>query len=91
MVSKKKINSEKVVGFGTIRRCRPFWGYLIIPHEGEVRNKDGLHTTYLDPVGIPTICFGQMWAGLYGESIRLGMVYTGDEIFIRKLMTWKLI
>ena len=29
-------------------------GYLIIPQEGSVKNKQGQHVAYIDAVGVPT-------------------------------------
>ncbi|HLS54193.1 MAG TPA: lysozyme [Tissierellaceae bacterium] len=54
-------------------------GYLIYPYEGSVTNKDGLHTVYLDPIGIPTACWGQTGRDLYGKPIQMGATYTEDE------------
>lgn len=54
-------------------------GFLIVPYEGEVKNKNGLHTVYLDPIGIPTVCYGNTGKDLYGRTIQLGMTYTQDE------------
>jgi len=41
---------------------------LVAPSEGEVRQ------TYLDPIGIPTACFGQT-----GPDIRMGQRYTAEQ------------
>ena len=41
---------------------------LIAPSEGEVRR------TYLDPINIPTACFGQT-----GSHIQLGQTYTAEQ------------
>jgi len=54
-------------------------GYLIIPHEGAVKDKEGMHVAYLDAVGIPTICYGQTGKDLYGRTIKLGMKLTEEE------------
>ena len=54
-------------------------GYLIIPHEGEVRNKQGEHVVYLDPVGIPTYCWGLTGKDMYGKLPKVGKTYTEQE------------
>ncbi|MBL8508342.1 MAG: lysozyme [Chitinimonas sp.] len=41
---------------------------LIAPHEGEVRQ------AYLDPVEVPTACFGQT-----GAAVRMGRTYSAEE------------
>lgn len=48
-------------------------GSLIEPHEGTVKNKQGMHIAYIDAVGIPTVCYGQTGKDLYGRTIRVGM------------------
>jgi len=48
-------------------------GSLIEPHEGSVKNKQGMHIAYLDAVGIPTVCYGQTGKDLYERTIRIGM------------------
>lgn len=53
--------------------------FLIIPHEGSVVNKNGLHVAYMDPVGVPTACWGQTGKDLRGRVIRPGMLYTETE------------
>jgi len=49
--------------------------YLIIPHEGKVNQ------VYLDPVGVPTACYGQTGYDLYGRKIEMGkgLRYTDEE------------
>jgi lysozyme len=42
--------------------------YLVGPWEGEVR------TTYIDPVGIKTVCYGHT-----GGYVKAGKTYTGNE------------
>lgn len=56
--------------------------YLIIPHEGEVRDKDGYHVAYVDPVGIHTACWGQTGKDHLGRTIRQGMKYTDEDCTI---------
>jgi lysozyme len=52
---------------------------LIKPHEGEVKDRNGMHVAYLDAVGIPTICYGQTGKDLYGRKIELGMKLKQEE------------
>lgn len=54
-------------------------GYLILPYEGEVKDKQGNHIVYKDPVGIPTVCWGQTGKDLYSRPIKMGMKYTESE------------
>lgn len=56
--------------------------YLIIPHEGSVKNKNGEHVVYLDAVGIPTACYGQTGKDHLGRVIRLGMTYKEEECIL---------
>lgn len=53
--------------------------YLILPYEGEVKDKQGHHIVYKDPVGIPTVCWGQTGKDLYDRPIKMGMKYTESE------------
>lgn len=57
-------------------------GYLIIPWEGSVKNKQGDHVAYIDAVGVPTACYGQTGKDLYGRIIRKGMTYTEQDCLI---------
>ena len=54
-------------------------GYLLIPHEGEVKNSKGEHVVYLDPVGIPTFCWGLTGKDMYGKFPKVGDTYTDQE------------
>jgi lysozyme len=56
--------------------------YLIIPSEGSVKDKAGMHTVYLDAVGIPTACYGQTGVDHLGNKIKLGMTYSETECLI---------
>lgn len=53
--------------------------YLIIPQEGSVKNKQGLHVSYLDAVGVPSACYGQTGKDLYNRTIKVGVTYTEQE------------
>jgi len=59
--------------------------YLIAPHEGKI------NTVYLDPVGIPTVCYGQTGADLYGRKIEMnkGLEYSDEECDLMLALTTK--
>lgn len=78
-MSIKSSVSMRLAALGLSASAALAGGYLIIPWEGSVKDKQGFYISYLDPVGIPTHCFGQTGKGLYGEPIKLGMKYTEDE------------
>lgn len=71
--------SKKLAAFGLSAAAALSGGYLIIPWEGSVKNKDGLHAVYKDPIGIETTCYGMTGTDLYGRKIRMGMTYTEEE------------
>lgn len=54
-------------------------GYLIFPHEGEVRDRNGQHVVYADPIGIPTACWGLTGKDLYGKPFKVGDKYSQGE------------
>jgi lysozyme len=54
-------------------------GSLIIPEEGTVKDRNGMHISYLDAVGVPTICYGQTGEDLYGRKIKIGMKLSEQE------------
>lgn len=69
---------KKLIALGATATVATAGTFLIIPYEGSV--KDGKeHVVYLDPVNIPTACYGQTGYDLYGRKIKLGMRYTEDE------------
>lgn len=78
-MSIKQKMSMKLAALGVSAAAALSGGYLIVPWEGKVVNKDGLHTVYTDAVGIPTACYGQTGKDLYGRTIRMGMTYTEEE------------
>ncbi|MCZ2107317.1 MAG: lysozyme [Burkholderiales bacterium] len=59
--------------------------YLIAPHEGKI------NTVYLDPVGIPTVCYGQTGVDLYGRKIEMnkGLEYSDEECDLMLALTTK--
>lgn len=71
--------AKRLVALGLTASAALAGGYLIVPWEGAVKDKQGFHISYLDVVGIPTLCYGETQKGLYGEPIKLGMKYTDDE------------
>lgn len=64
-------------------------GYLTIPFEGSVKNKQGEHIAYKDPVGIVTACYGQTGKDMYGRQIKMGMKYSEEECLIMLSKTLK--
>lgn len=56
--------------------------WLIIPHEGEVKNSAGQHVVYKDPVGIITYCWGITGKDMYGKLPKVGDTYTEQECAI---------
>lgn len=81
-MSIKKTISKKLVALGLSASAAISTGYLIIPWEGSVKNKQGQHVAYIDAVGIPTACYGQTGKDLYGNPIRKGMTYSENECLI---------
>lgn len=81
-MSIKKTLSKKLVALGLSASAALSAGYLIIPWEGSVKNKQGQHVAYIDAVGVPTACYGQTGKDLYGKPIRKGMVYSEEECLI---------
>lgn len=78
---KNKI-SKRLVAMGLSASAALSAGYLIIPWEGSVKNKQGEHVAYIDAVGVHTACYGQTGKDLYGRLIRKGMIYTEQECLI---------
>lgn len=68
-----------LVGSGLSIAAALSGGFLIQPHEGTVKDRNGMHVAYLDAVGIPTICYGQTGKDLYGRKIELGMKLKEEE------------
>lgn len=78
----KNTISKKLVAMGLSASAALSAGYLIVPWEGSVKNKQGEHVAYIDAVGVPTGCYGQTGTDLYGRLIRKGMTYTEQECLI---------
>lgn len=78
-MSIKQKMSMKLAALGVSAAAAISGGYLIVPWEGRVVNKDGIHVVYKDAVGINTVCYGMTGKDLYGRDIRMGMMYTEDE------------
>lgn len=78
-MSKKAQMSKYLAGLGLSTAVALAGGYLIVPWEGAVKDKQGFHISYLDAIGIPTLCYGETQKGLYGEPIKLGMKYSEEE------------
>ena len=78
-MAKRNSFAKKLVTYGLSVAAAISGGYLIYPWEGSVKNSDGLHTSYRDPIGIVTVCYGQTGTDLYGRRIQMGMTYTEEE------------
>lgn len=75
---KNKI-SKRLVAMGLSASAALSAGYLIIPWEGAVTDKEGYHVVYKDPVGITTFCFGLTGRDIYGKFPKVGDKYTEQE------------
>lgn len=75
----KKKMSLYLAGIGLSAAAALSGGFLTIPHEGAVKDKQGYHTVYKDPVGILTFCYGETGKDMYGREPRMGMKYTEEE------------
>lgn len=76
---RKYLLSKRLVAFGLSAAASISGGFLIASYEGNPVDRTGLSSVYLDPIGIPTACYGQTGRDLYGRKIQLGMTYTQDE------------
>ena len=86
------IISKKLVALGLSAATALAGGYLIVPMEGEVVTPDNKHIVYLDPVGIPTYCWGLTGKDMYGKTPVVGSTYTQDEcitMFAQRLSTFE--
>lgn len=79
MPQSKSSITKWLVGAGVSAAAALGGGYLVIPYEGAVKDKQGMHVAYLDAVGVPTICYGQTGKDLYGRTIKLGMKLSEEE------------
>lgn len=70
---------KKLVALGLSASAALSAGYLIIPWEGSVKNKQGQHVAYIDPVGIVTYCYGETGKDLYGRTVKKGMTFSEEE------------
>lgn len=59
--------------------------FLISPWEGEVKDKQGMHVAYRDPVGIITYCRGLTGKTLTGQIVKTGDKFTEDECAIEEV------
>lgn len=69
---------NRLLALGATAAVATTGAFLILPYEGSVK-KGNEHVVYLDPVGIPTACYGQTGRDLYGRKITLGLKYTEEE------------
>ena len=79
VMSKGSMLSKKLAALGLSASAALSGGFLLIPHEGEVKNNKGEHVVYLDPVGIPTYCWGLTGKDMYGKLPKVGNTYTKQE------------
>lgn len=78
--STKSKLTKWLVGLGVSTSVALAGGYLIIPHEGEVKSADKVHhVAYKDPVNITTYCWGLTGKDLYGNIPQVGHKYTEEE------------
>lgn len=75
----KKRLTKKLAALGLSAAAALSGGYLIIPWEGEVKNSQGQHVVYHDPVGIPTYCWGLTGKDMYGKHPIVGKTYSEQE------------
>lgn len=54
-------------------------GFLIVPYEGKVVDKQGIHHAYRDTGGVITLCYGQTGKDLYGKTITMKSTATEEE------------
>lgn len=78
----KKAITRRMAALGLSGAAALSAGYLIVPWEGAVKNRDGEHVAYYDAVGIPTACYGQTGRDLYDRVIKVGTTYSEDECII---------
>lgn len=58
--------------------------FLISPWEGEVKDKQGMHVAYKDPIGIVTYCRGLTGKTLTGRVVKIGDKFTEEECAIEE-------
>lgn len=75
----KKATTKRLVAAGLAASTALSASWLIIPYEGEVKDKQGYHIVYKDPVGIPTYCWGLTGKDMYGQYPRVGAKYSEQE------------
>lgn len=68
MADTKSSLTKKLLAYGFTVAVAMSGGYLVAPNEGKV------NSTYLDPVGIATVCYGNT-----GKEAKLGNTFTDAE------------
>lgn len=68
MADNKSSLTKKLLAYGFTAAIAMSGGYLVAPNEGKV------NSTYLDPVGIATSCYGHT-----GPELKLGQKYTDAQ------------
>lgn len=68
MADTKSTLTKKLLAYGFTAAVALSGGYLIAPNEGKV------NSTYIDPVGIATSCYGHT-----GPEVKLGQKFTDEQ------------
>ena len=63
--------------------------FLISPWEGEVKDKQGLHIAYKDPIGIVTYCRGLTGKTLANKTVNVGDKFTEEECSVEEAFRLK--
>jgi len=74
--------AKRMAAYGLSAAAALSGGYLLIPNEGAVLNSSNEYVVYLDPVGIPTACWGLTGKDMYGKPFKKGNTYTEQECTI---------
>ena len=86
-MDKKKSKALWLASLGLSSALALSGGYLLIPHEGEVKSGN-YHVVYSDPVGIPTVCWGLTGKDLNGKPLVVGQKYTEEDcnkMFVQRI------
>lgn len=86
-MDKKKSKAIWLASLGLSSALALSGGYLLIPHEGEVKSGN-FHVVYSDPVGIATVCWGLTGKDLNGKPLVVGQKYTEEDcnkMFVQRI------
>ena len=90
-MDKKKSKAIWLASLGLSSALALSGGYLLIPHEGEVKSGN-FHVVYSDPVGIATVCWGLTGKDLNGKSLVVGQKYTEEDcnkMFVQRIQEFE--